>query len=119
MAYWIKKFARIVGIISFFTIFFATLDMSNPLNIYTMTLAFIKGIAAAVLFWFAGFVIGDIVFKGVVEDVPKEEIDELEGGILQRVRQTRQESDRKIPPLKPAQRDEAALKASAKMGQKT
>ncbi len=90
MAYWIKKFARIVGIASFFAVFLATLDWAEPLAAHSIGVAFLKGVAAMALFWFVGFIMGDIIFKTVVEDIAAKEDDELEGGILQRALETKE-----------------------------
>jgi hypothetical protein len=92
MGYWIKKFARIVGIVCFFIVFFTTLDYSRPFELDVLLWSLGEGLAAAAMFWFVGFIIGDMMFKGIVEDVRTEDVDELEGGLMQRVRETRQQA---------------------------
>jgi hypothetical protein len=89
MVYWIKRLANILAVTAFFVVFFAGIDPVEPFHALRASSGLLRGVLAASLFWFGGFVIGDIVLKGVVEDVPEESIDELEGGMLQRVRETK------------------------------
>jgi hypothetical protein len=65
-----------------------SLDPADPFNPVSILTSFLKGTGAAVFFWFIGYVFGDILFKGIVEEINIAEIDELEGGLLQRVRDT-------------------------------
>jgi hypothetical protein len=89
MVYWIKKFAKIAGFIAFFTVFFVSSDFSEPPELASLIVALIKGIAAGAICWFAGFIIADMIFKGIVETGSHGGEDELiDGGILQRVIQT-------------------------------
>ena len=88
MIYWIKKISRLIALITFFIIFFCGIDINDPFNIYNATSAFIKAFFGAVLLWLTAFVICDIILKGAVEDVPKEEIEVLDGGIIQRLHET-------------------------------
>jgi hypothetical protein len=86
MTYWIKRIARLAGILTFFTVFVAGIDPSDPLNAHTALVAAAKGCAGAFLFWLLAFVIADIVVKGLVTDVRTEENDEAQGGLMQRLR---------------------------------
>ena len=92
MIYWIKKISRIVAFITFFIIFFCGIDPNDPFNIYNATSAFIKAFFGAVLLWLTAFVICDIILKGAVEDVPKEDVEVLDGGIIQRLHETQSEN---------------------------
>ncbi|MBD3390425.1 MAG: hypothetical protein GF418_00280 [Chitinivibrionales bacterium] len=92
MAYWIKRFAWIVGTISFFAVFFTTLDRGDPLALDSILQALLKGTLAASLFWFVGFVAGDILFKGVIQDVASQEDNLVDGGLLQRVEDMKKET---------------------------
>jgi hypothetical protein len=85
MMYWIKRIARILGMLSFFTVFFLGIDPADPFDATTAGIAFAKGCAGAFLFWFLGFIIADIVIKGLVTDVPTHDNDKIEGGLLQRL----------------------------------
>ena len=91
MIYWIKKISRIIAFITFFIIFFCGIDSNDPFNIYNASSAFIKAFFGAVLLWLTAFVICDIILKGAVEDVPKEDIEVLDGGIIQRLHETKSE----------------------------
>ncbi len=51
--------------------------------------ALIKGLCGAALFWFITFIIGDIALKSILEDVPKDKLEELEGGLIQRMHATK------------------------------
>lgn len=92
MIYWIKKISRITAFITFFIIFFCGIDTNDPFNIYNATTAFIKAFFGAVLLWLTAFVICDIILKGAVEDVPKEDVEVLDGGIIQRLHETQSEN---------------------------
>jgi hypothetical protein len=117
MAYWIKKFARIIGFVCFFAVFLVTLDWSRPLELDSLMIALLKGIIAMALCWFVGLIIADMVFKGIVDDVPVEAIDDLEGGLLQRVRQTREQNTPKPITVTIAGTSAPAADAKAKLGQ--
>jgi hypothetical protein len=86
MTYWIKRIARLAGILTFFAVFVAGIDPSDPLNANTALIAAAKGCAGAFLFWLLAFVVADIVVKGLVTDVRTEENDEAQGGFMQRLR---------------------------------
>jgi hypothetical protein len=85
MIYWIKRIAGMLSIGSFFIGFFMSIDPSNPFDAATLVIAFIKGGAGALLFWAAGFVVADIVIKGLVTDLRTDQNDSVEGGLLQRL----------------------------------
>lgn len=70
---------------SFFIAFFLGMDPNDPFDKNMLVVAFLKGCAGAFLFWAAGFVLGDIVIKGIVSDIGADEKDALEGGVLQRL----------------------------------
>jgi hypothetical protein len=97
MIFWIKKTARILGIITFFVVFFIGLDPTRPFDPQIVTMAFLKGLFGAVLFWFAGFILGDIVFKGLISGVPTADSDAIEGGLLQRIHDEKKRNDPDVP----------------------
>jgi hypothetical protein len=90
MIYWIKRLARILGIVSFFCVFFVSVDPTDPFNVSNALIASMKGLTGAFLFWGAGFVIADIIIKGLVTDLRTEGNDILEGGLLQRIHATKE-----------------------------
>ncbi len=85
MMYWIKRMARMLGMLTFFVVFFLGIDPEDPFNANVAAIAFFKGLAGAFLFWLLGFIIADIVVKGLVTDVPTDDNDTVEGGLLQRI----------------------------------
>ena len=85
MTIWIKRCARILAISSFFIAFFLGIDPSDPFDKTALLTAYLKGCLGALLFWAVGFVVADIVVKGLVAGVPFDEKDTLEGGVLQRL----------------------------------
>ena len=86
MQYWIKRGARLVCFFVFFAVLITGIDPHDPFNVLHATLALGKAFLAAALFWFAGFIISDIVFKGLLEHINMGEIHILEGGFLQQIR---------------------------------
>ncbi len=106
MIYWIRRIARIIAFCGFFVIFFCGISLDDPFNTQTATIAFLKAFCGGVLLWFTGFVISDIILKGALEDIQVEELEPLEGGIIQRVQETKTESrvldgpEKELPPKK-------------------
>jgi hypothetical protein len=93
MAFWIKRTARILGVVTFFVVFFIGLDPAHPFDSHIVIIAFLKGVAGAILFWFAGFILGDIVFKGLVTGVSTGEPDAIDGGLIQRIHDEKMRND--------------------------
>lgn len=85
MKYWIKRFAAIISWGTFLIIFLCGIDPEDPFNEQAIFMALVKAFIGASLCWFAAFITGDILLKGVVEDIPQEGIDRLDGGIIQRI----------------------------------
>lgn len=95
MMYWIKRVARLLALLTFFTVFVSGIDPADPFNAHIAVLAFAKGCAGALLFWLLGFIIADILIKGLVMDIRTDENDTIEGGLLQRLHDV--QSDRARP----------------------
>jgi hypothetical protein len=100
MVFWIKRTARILGVVTFFVVFFIGLDPAQPFDPQIVTIAFFKGVLGAVLFWFAGFILGDIVFKGLITGVATTDSDAIDGGLIQRIHDEKKRIDPDVPPLK-------------------
>jgi hypothetical protein len=86
MKFWIKKCARIFGAIVFFLILFYNLIEMNSFESTVIVIAIIKAFLCGVIFWFVGFIISDILLKGIITDIDtnnKENL--LEGGFVQRM----------------------------------
>jgi hypothetical protein len=80
----IRTTARVLGLLCFFTIFLIGIDPENVFDPQTIIPALLKGCCGLVLFWFCGFVIADIVYKGIVHHMQENTFDEIEGGFVQR-----------------------------------
>jgi len=95
MGYWIKKGAFLLGATVFFIIFLTSLIGLDPFNPQYLIPAILKAILGGALFWFTGFILGDIVFKGVLTDIDETDKNNLlEGGLVQRIHM---EKERHIP----------------------
>jgi hypothetical protein len=89
MRYWIKKFASIIAWSTFLVIFFCGIDTDDLLNERNLMISLVKSLIGASLIWFAAFIAADILLKGVLEDIPEDNIDHLDGGILQRISESK------------------------------
>jgi hypothetical protein len=87
MVIWIKRFAVIVGLAVFFSVFFFSIAGRDPFEASNFIPALVKAFCGASLFWFAGFILGDILFKGVLSDIDYDKANLLEGGLLQQITQ--------------------------------
>ncbi len=87
MKYWIKKISKLISMAVFFLVLFNGIPLDDPFNLNLIYPTLIKAFIGATIFWVAGFIISDIVLKGIVEDIPNEELDLLDGGIIQRMKQ--------------------------------
>ena len=92
MVYTIKKLARIIALCSFFILFLCGIDLIDPFNLNSIIPAFLKALFGSILLWFTGLVFCDILIKGVVEDIPEENEDVTEGGMLQRIYTNKKEN---------------------------
>ena len=79
---WIRRMALIMG----FGAFFLTLVLSlDSLGFSGLIPAILRSIIAGSCFWFAGFIIGDILIKGMVHDIANDPENLIEGGLLQQI----------------------------------
>ena len=83
MVFWIKRGAMVLSCIAFFVVLVAGINSNDPFNTYGLIIASLRGLLAAFVFWLLGFVVGDIILKGVLEDLHVDRIDPLEGGVVQ------------------------------------
>ncbi len=114
MVFWIKKFAFIIGLITFFTTMILHFLSPDPLNYNLLIPAIVKALMGASLLWFTGFIIGDIFFKGVLTDIPLERNNLIEGGMIQNIHLKKEKN---IPggedmPLAGSAKDEKKTKKS-------
>ncbi|MDO5576394.1 MAG: hypothetical protein Q4F84_04890 [Fibrobacter sp.] len=91
MVYWIKKLALILAFFVFFALLFVNLSNLDSFEFENMIMSVIKSFFGAALFWFTGFIIGDIFLKGIVTDIEHDEMNGLEGGMIQRIDMKKQD----------------------------
>lgn len=85
--------AIILGYSVFFGVLFISLAASNdPLDFRSIIFAIIKALLGGGLFWFAGYILGDIIFKGVLTDVEIDKANMLDGGLIQRINKKLEDS---------------------------
>jgi len=85
MVLWTKRLASFLGICGFIVMFLLSFDFENYMDTMMVVLAVIKGTCAALLFWIAGLIIGNIFLRGLITDIPVDQNHLIEGGVLQRI----------------------------------
>ena len=91
MVYWIRKCARFLSLFTLIILFAVGIDPGDPFNVHEIVASLLRAIAAASVVWLIGFIIGDMLFKGIIEDIDYRSIDIYEGGLLQRIHDVREE----------------------------
>ena len=86
MKFWIKRLAAIEAIFDFFIVLFTGLNPVDPFNTTVLIWALGKASLAAFFLWIAGIIMGDVILKGVVEDIAPGDIEKLDDGLMQHVR---------------------------------
>jgi hypothetical protein len=81
----VKSFSGFLACLAFLFIFFSGYDFAGTFTIDTIAPTVFKAVLGAMLFWISGMIIGDIVLRGIVEDIDHEKLDPLEGGFEQRI----------------------------------
>ena len=89
MIYWIRRIARLVALGGFLIIFFSGINVENIFDASTALIALLKALCGGILLWFCGFVISDILLKGAVEDIPQDTLEVLDGGLIQRLHESK------------------------------
>lgn len=93
MIYWIRKAAMLLGYTVFFGVLFLSLASSdNPFDFGSLIMCIIKALIGGGLFWFTGYILGDIIFKGVLTDLEVEKSCMLEGGLIQRINEKNEDA---------------------------
>lgn len=93
MIYWIRKAAMLLGYTVFFGVLFLSLASSdNPFDFGSLIMCIIKALIGGGLFWFTGYILGDIIFKGVLTDLEVEKNNLLEGGLIQRINEKNEDA---------------------------
>ncbi|MDR2592075.1 MAG: hypothetical protein LBC59_04645 [Chitinispirillales bacterium] len=85
MVLWTKRLAGFLGICGFFVMLLLSYDFEDYADTMMIVVALIKGSCAALLFWLAGLIIGNIFLRGLVTGIPVDQNHLIDGGILQRI----------------------------------
>jgi len=81
----VKSFSTFLACMAFLFIFFSGYDFAGTFTVETIAPIIFRATLGAILFWLSGMIIGDIVLRGIVEDIDGENLDPLEGGFEQRI----------------------------------
>ncbi len=85
----VKQVAVLVAILVFITILLVGYRFDLPLTMELLVPLLIKSCIGAALFWIGGLIIGDIIVKGIVEDIDTEKLEPLHGGFEQRIHEAK------------------------------
>lgn len=85
----VKQVARLVAILVFITILMIGYRFDLPLTMELLVPLLIKSFIGASLFWIGGLIVGDIIIKGIVEDIDTENLEPLQGGFEQRIHEAK------------------------------
>jgi hypothetical protein len=85
MVLWTKRVAFFLGACAFVVMLLLSYDFENYLDSKMALIAMIKGMCAALLFWLAGLIIGNIFLKGLITGIPVDQNHLIDGGVLQRI----------------------------------
>lgn len=86
MEHWIKRGGMLLAITVFFAIFISMLFVGDPFRLSHVLMALSYAFVAGSGCWFLGFIVGDILLKGILNDIGNmTEESVVEGGILQRL----------------------------------
>lgn len=92
MIYWIKRFASILGITTFFALLFIGIISSGQFSWESLVPACARAFGGAVLLWLVGIVIADILVKGIITDIEIDRKCIVDGGLLQQVHAIQEKS---------------------------
>lgn len=81
----VNQVAMLVATLVFITILLVGYRFDLPLTMELLVPLMIKSLIGAGLFWIGGLIIGDIIVKGIVEDIDPDNLEPLQGGFEQRI----------------------------------
>lgn len=81
----VKIVSKLLAFLVFVTIFIVGYQFDKPFSMDLVWPLIFKGVVGAALFGIGGLIIGDIIIKGVIEDIDNEKLEPLEGGFEQRI----------------------------------
>lgn len=93
MVHWIRKGAFLLASLAFFLVFIVSLDPDKIFDAVIGIQAAIKGGVAFFVFIISGYVLADIVLKGLVETINTNDIPVTQGGLAQHIRDERERMD--------------------------
>jgi hypothetical protein len=85
MIQWTRRLAFLLGFSAFIVMFLVSYDFENYFDTKVIIISSVKGLGAALLFWIAGLIIGNIFLRGLVTDIPVNQEHLVDGGLLQRI----------------------------------
>lgn len=92
MLQWIRRGTRLFAGVVFFIVLANVLLTEQSFGMETLLRGATLAFFGAVLFWFVGFVVLDIIIKGLVTDIEDNSVDTLiDGGMLQRVKEMQEQ----------------------------
>ncbi|MBD3420604.1 MAG: hypothetical protein GF398_10855 [Chitinivibrionales bacterium] len=86
MKYWIKRAALLGSGLVFFLVLLAGIDYANLFDETILIPVLLKAVISGCLTWIVCYIIGDIVFKGLLEEVSRRRPCDVDEGLLQRVK---------------------------------
>ena len=81
----IKQISKLISLLVFVTIFIIGYHFGEPFSVEMVFPVVLKAFIGAVIFGVGGIIIGDIIVKGVIEDIDSSELEPLHGGFEQRI----------------------------------
>ncbi len=81
--------ARLLGFLAFVIILISGYDFSMSFTLENFAPLLFKSVLGALLFGLLSIIIGDIIIKGVMEDIERKQLEPLEGGIEQRMHEAK------------------------------
>jgi hypothetical protein len=85
MVVWTKRCAFFLGFCAFVVMFLLSHDFENYFDTKVIIVSTVKAFCAGLLFWVGGLIIGNILLKGLITDIPVKQEHLLDGGLLQRI----------------------------------
>lgn len=92
----VHKGALLIGMGIFVLVCVTSLDFTTTLSLEHFKVVVIKAFIVSVVCWLMVTIVGDIIIKGVFEDLNKDDLNPLEGGLEQRLHEDKKEKRVKI-----------------------
>ena len=85
----VKQISVLLGLIAFFLIIASGYNYSRAFILEENITLLLRALFGGMFFGFFGLIVGDIIIKGVIEDIDTEKLEPLEGGMEQRLYETK------------------------------